>query len=91
MALSPEAQHVVDALEAHFVAVKAAVEGAAPAVTQHIEDLGAQILVALKAFEAKFRSDVAGVENQTAAAIAPGAMPKLPTPASTGAPAAKSA
>jgi hypothetical protein len=58
MTLSAEAQHVIDSLEAHLGAVKAAVSNAeAPgeSVLQHLESFASGVLAAIEAFGAKLR------------------------------------
>lgn len=69
MPLSAEAQHVVDSLEAHLVAVKAAADGSAPQLAAHAKQFGEDALAALEAFGATIRGAVdAGVADVEAAA-----------------------
>lgn len=58
--LSAEGQHLIDALEAHFAAIRAWVTGKAPDAEAHVELAWDDVKSHLEATEAQFRQAAAG-------------------------------
>jgi hypothetical protein len=75
--ISAEGQHLIDSLEAHLVAVKAAVSNGGDALLEHAEDAWNDVLAALEPVEAKLRAAAASQAEVTAkvAAAEPAAPP----------------
>jgi hypothetical protein len=74
--LSAEAQHVVNALEAHFLAVQKAVEDATPGAIDAVRKLGAAVLEKLEAWGIQFANHdkaVASVATTVGGVVGAGA------------------
>lgn len=54
--ISAEGQHLIDSLEAHLKAVKAAVHGGSDAMTEHAKEAWEDVQDAMADVEAKFRA-----------------------------------
>lgn len=66
--ISAEAQHVINSLEAHFGAVKRAVETGSDALVASVDKAWADVLAQLKTWGVEFAADTAPT---TAASTAP--------------------